>query len=290
MENKLVSVLLLSMNHERYIEQACNSILNQSWPDIEILYVDNNSSDQTFENADKILKNSKLPYKGSKRDRNYGISANLNYLLKEASGDFIAVLSGDDWWERDNLKLKIDLLLKDQKVGLVHSNGYKYQEQTKRFSIFYEIEQKTGYLFNDLLSGNLFSATSIVYRHEALRSVGFFDENLLIEDWDMNLRISENYKIDYIHIPLTFARITGFNTSTNISFMDRGYEEYLIKYAKYPQVIEANYNLKLAHAFQLAKTDPTLKSLVYILKNIQFRINYMKQIVRCFFGILRIKI
>ena len=289
MHEGLVSVLLLSMNHELYVEQSCISVINQSYRNIEVLYVDNNSSDKTFEIADKIFKNSGLPYKGYKRKENYGISANLNFLLKEAKGEFVAVLSGDDWWENENLQLKVDKLIANPEFGLVHSNGHRYFEQEKKFRVFYEKEQKSGYLFEDLLSGNLFSATSIVYRYEAMKAVGFFDEKMTIEDWDMNLRVAEKYMIGYLHKPVTYVRITRKNTSSNIEFMDNGYEYYLEKYAKYPQMKEAKRNLKLAHAYELATFSPGLKSLGYILKNFQWKQNYFKQIVRCVAGMIGIR-
>lgn len=286
MAKELVSVLLLSMNHEKYVKQACESILSQTWSNIEVLYVDNYSADSTFEIADTIFRSSGLPYKGYKREKSYGISANLNFLLKEAKGEFVAVLSGDDWWEDDNLQLKVNILKESHELGLVHSNGHRYFEHNNKYLVFYEKEQKSGYLFEDLLSGNLFSATSIVYRYEAMKSVGFFDEKMAIEDWDMNLRISEKYRIGYLHRPLTYARITGNNTSKNIEFMDRGYEDYLEKYANYPQIREADRNLKLAHAYQLAHNKPDLKSLIYILRNLQLRKNYLKQIIRCLAGMV----
>jgi glycosyltransferase involved in cell wall biosynthesis len=198
MEKGLVSVLCLSMNHEEYVEQGYTSIFTQTYKNIEILYVDNNSIDKTFEKADAIFQKSGFPYKGFKRRENYGISANLNFLLKEARGEFIAVLSGDDWWENDNLELKIQCLRKDLEYGLVYGNGVKFFQKENRQLPYYDKEQKSGYLFNDLLKGNLFFAASVVSRHDALREIGFFDENLPMEDWDMYLRMAEKYKIAYL--------------------------------------------------------------------------------------------
>lgn len=289
MEKGLVSVLCLSMNHERYVEQGYTSIFKQSYRNIEILYVDNNSKDRTFETADQLFKQSGFPYKGFKRTSNYGISANLNFLLKEAKGEYIAVLSGDDWWEEDNLELKVNLFLKDTEVGLVYGNGVKYFEKENRQHLFYDSEQKSGYLFRDLLQGNLFFAVSVVSRHEALRSIGFFDEHLPMEDWDMYLRMAEKYKIAYLHKPTCVSRITGNNLSSNIEFMNEGYKYYFKKYAQYPEMTQAKRNIKLYQAYQLSFYSPGWKSLVYILRNLQFNSSYLKQIVRCLGGMVGIK-
>ncbi|MEI9912652.1 MAG: glycosyltransferase family A protein [Bacteroidota bacterium] len=290
MQKGLVSVLCLSMNHDQYVEQGYSSVLNQTYRNLEILYVDNNSKDKTFEIADKLFRNSGLPYKGFKRTESYGISANLNFLLKEATGEFIAVLSGDDWWENDNLKLKIDCFNSDSGYGLVYGNGYKYFELEKKQHVFYTEMQKSGFLFNDLLKGNLFFAGSVVSRYEALKEIGFFDENLPMEDWDMYLRMAEKYKIGYVHQPITYSRVTGKNLSSNIEFMDKGYEFYFKKYAKYPEIAEAKKNIKLAHAYQLARYSPGLKSLKYIIGNMQWSSGYFKQVIRCLAGMTGIRI
>lgn len=289
MQKGLVSVLCLSMNHELYVEQGVNSIINQTYRNIEILYADNNSKDNTYEIADKLFKESGLPYKGFKRTENYGISANLNFLLKEARGEFIALLSGDDWWEIDNLQCKIDFFNQHEHYGQVYGNGYKYFQYENRKHLFYETEQKSGYIFNDLLKGNLFYGISVISRYEALKDIGFFDEEMPMEDWDMYLRMAEKYQIGYLHKPTCVSRITGKNLSSNIEFMNKGYEIYFKKYAKYPEMAIAKKNIKLAQAFQLAYYSPSFKSLGYILKNFQFNASYIKQVIRCIAGIAGIK-
>ena len=103
-QQPLVSVLLIAMNHEKFIEQACKSILNQSYKEIEVIFLDNNSSDQTFEIADRFFKNTKIKYIGIKNKENKGVSENLNILVANANGKYISILSGDDWYEDKNIE------------------------------------------------------------------------------------------------------------------------------------------------------------------------------------------
>lgn len=290
MQKGLVSVLCLSMNHEKYVQQGYSSVLAQTYKNIEVLYVDNNSKDSTFEIADALFSQSGLSYKGYKRKENYGISANLNFLLKEAKGEFIAILSGDDWWSDDNLQRKVDCFESNAAYGLVYSNGYKYFEQTKHQHLFYETEQKIGHLFDDLLLGNFFYAVSVVTRYDALQQAGFFDETLTIEDWDMYLQVAQKYEIGYVHQPTAYSRITGNNLSSNVAFMSAGYEFYFKKYAKYPQMKQAKKNIQKAQAFQLATYSPGFKSLQFILRNFQFNIGYIKQVIRCVAGMVGVKL
>jgi glycosyltransferase involved in cell wall biosynthesis len=286
MVNGLVSVLFISMNHEKYVEQGARSVLNQTWKNLEILFVDNHSADRTFEIADEIFRESGIAYKGFRREKSFGISANLNFLLKEAQGEFIAVLSGDDWWEDINLEEKVKLLNSDTSLGLVYGNGYKYFEYEKRQERFFETVQKQGYLFRELLKGNMFFAVSVVSRHRALKDIGCFDETMLIEDWDMYLRMAEKYQIGYLHSATCFSRITGKNLSSNLQFMNKGYGAYFKKYGMHPEMQLARKGIKLGQAYQLASESPGLSSLKYILGNLQLNPSYLKQIIRCLLGMV----
>ena len=93
----MVSVFLLSWNHEKYIEQAVRSILSQTYKEIEIVFVDNNSSDNSFNIAVQIFETAGISFKAFKREKDYNIAANLNYLLSNSDGQYICILSADDW-------------------------------------------------------------------------------------------------------------------------------------------------------------------------------------------------
>ena len=76
------------MNHEKFIEQATYSILNQTYKNFEVIFLDNNSKDKTFEIADALFKKSKINYLGIKNTENKGVSENLNILVQNAKGTF----------------------------------------------------------------------------------------------------------------------------------------------------------------------------------------------------------
>lgn len=288
MENKgLISVLCLSMNHELYVKQAYESVVNQTYRNIEVIYVDNNSKDKTFEIADAVFKRSGLPYKGYKRQENYGISPNLNFLLKQATGEFVAVLSGDDWWELSNLEEKKKCFDKDPQYGMVYGNGYIYYQKEQRPELYYKAEQRSGSLFKELLNGNFIFAASVVVKTSVMRTLGNYDENSPIEDWDMWLRITEKFPIGYVGAPSVYSRYTGSNLSSNIEFMNKGFNYIFNKYRAYPQIKIAKKNIRMAQAYQLASTAPGWSSLSYILKNFQWNLKYIRQISRCLGGMVR---
>lgn len=135
-QKPLVSVLLISMNHENYIEQAINSILSQSYSNFEIIFLDNNSKDKTFEIGDLLLKKSNVNYVGIKNDSNKGVSENLNIVVDNAKGTYVSILSGDDWYELKNIELRLDFLTKNN-LDVVLADGYKYiQNSGKKKNVY----------------------------------------------------------------------------------------------------------------------------------------------------------
>ena len=124
----MVSVLLLSWNHEKYIEKAISSLISQVYQDIEVIYLDNNSSDTTFTKANARLAASGLKYFAHQRESNFGIAANYNFLYHHSHGEFLCLLSGDDWLHKDNICEKVRPFENDPEVAMVHSGGYKFYE------------------------------------------------------------------------------------------------------------------------------------------------------------------
>ena len=122
----MVSILLLSWNHGKYIEQAIQSVIFQEYKDIEVIYLDNNSGDNTFDVANSLLSKSGMKYLAFRREKNFGISANYNFLYHKSNGEYICLLSGDDWFHKDNIAEKAKILNSDPDVAMVHSGGYKY--------------------------------------------------------------------------------------------------------------------------------------------------------------------
>ena len=255
MDNKpLVSILLLSMNHESFIEQCINSLANQTYENIEVIYVDNASSDKTFEIGQRLLQACGLPYKCFSNKESKTISYNLNFLLQHSSGAFVSPLSTDDWFEPGNIQKKVEHLLFNPDVGALFSNGW----------IFLQAEQKTilndastfrrGYIFKEVLTqADCIFYVGVMYRRNILDKVGNWDEHLLIEDTDMYIRIGSVAKIDFLDEPLVYYRRTSSSASKNKEFMLTGFRQY---YEKYKNVSWINMKKWLAERYRrMAASD-----------------------------------
>lgn len=285
MENHLqplVSVLCLSMNHENFIEKSCLSLIDQTFKNFEIIYVDNNSTDRTFEIANKIFLNSGLPYTGYKREKSYGVSANLNFMIKKAKGKYIAILSGDDFWELDNLKEKIIFFEKNQHYGMIYSSGYKYFHDTGATTEIPSKGFKDGWVFKELLKDNFVNGIGVVMKKAVLEEVGLYDERSLVEDWDLWIRIAEKYQIGYLNKRLIYyGKISSESLSKNNDYLDRGRDYIFNKYAQHEEIGIAKKKFRLLRIYQIADENPSFKNLILLLKNSEFSFAYLKQVAKC---------
>jgi glycosyltransferase involved in cell wall biosynthesis len=255
MENKpLVSILLLSMNHELYIEQCINSLSGQTYKNIEVIYLDNASSDNTFEKGKKLLEDSGLPHKCFSNRESKTISFNLNFLFDQSSGDFVSPLSTDDWFEPENIQKKIAYFLTNPDVGALFSNGWIYLEAEQQTLLNDAASFRKGYIFKEVLTqADCIFYVGVIYRRQIINEAGKWDERLLIEDTDMYIRIGRISKIDYLDEPLVYYRRTSGSASKNKQFMLRGSRQY---YEKYKHVKWINMKKWLAERYRsMAASD-----------------------------------
>ncbi|MEO9020507.1 MAG: glycosyltransferase [Ginsengibacter sp.] len=276
----MVSVLLLSWNHEKYIEQSVRSVIGQTYRDIEIIYADNNSSDNTFIIAQNILKDSGLKYKAFKREKNFTISQNLNFLFSKSSGEFLCVLSADDWLHPMNIEKKLNPFAKNDLVGLVYSNGFIYYDDINIYEP--EIATMSGAdLVQELLQRNFILGTGCVIRREAILSAGLWDEDLLIEDWDMWIRISMNSTIETVDAFLFYYRKHAAAISENAEFMYKAKKHVLDKYKEINNNCDqSDRNIWETNISQIVRGYSSIGLTLQIFKRAKPNVFYVKLILK----------
>ena len=211
----LVSVLLTSYNHERWLRGCLESALGQTHPDIEVIVVDDNSPDSSrsilAEFADRI----KLVV----NKENQGTYRVLDQALDEASGEFIAILNSDDLWAPNKIERQVATI---GQHSLSHTGGIFIDENGG------EIDGRPmGFAFGDslpddgdyvgrLLKSNCIVASSAMLRTDAAREAGGFDDGFKnLGDWNMWLKVAERGKFSYVNEPLTSYRVHRSNTISN---------------------------------------------------------------------------
>lgn len=222
-----VSVLMPSFNYERYLPLAVNSVLAQTYSDLELIIVDDCSSDRSraiaedYARADDRVRAVVHPV-------NRGLAATRNTALAASSGKFIALCDADDIWLPEKLKHQIDAFRGREELGLVHSDalimdakGYLTGQQFSR--LFHRKNQRTsGHLFDELCRRNFICVPSVVLRREAILYAGGFEESLRsLEDWVCWTKISRNYQFEYIEAALVQYRMHSASLSHNSKGMAR---------------------------------------------------------------------
>jgi teichuronic acid biosynthesis glycosyltransferase TuaG len=281
-EQPLVSILLLSMNHEPYIEKCIQSIAAQTYQHIEMIYLDNASADETYSKGVSALKATTLPHHSYQNTTKQGISKNFNFLLEKANGELVMPLSTDDWLTEDSVAEKVNYFLANKDVGLVYSSCYFYYYDTGRTVVTpHKHRFKSGNLLSDLLKQYCISTVGYMLRTDALKAVGSFDEQSLLEDRDVAIRMAEKYPIGYIDKELAYygRRETG-NITLNYNYILNGQEYIINKFSHYKETKVARELWLEQKVYFYATYEPSFKTLKFIIKNFRPKMLFVKQMVK----------
>jgi len=208
----LVSIIMNCYNGEKYLREAIDSVIDQTYKNWEIIFWDNRSTDKSA-GIFKGYKDNRLKYYCAFKHANILYEARNCALLK-ANGKFIAFLDVDDWWSHDKLEKQIPLF-EDSEVGLVYGNLWRFFEKKKRKKIYRKKILPTGMALNELMPDYVIGSPTYVIRKESLESLKYcFNNNFhIIGDFDLNIRLAAKWKIDCVQEPIATARIHGRNES-----------------------------------------------------------------------------
>lgn len=228
LNNPLISIIVNCYNGEKYLSQALNSVLKQTYKNWELIFWDNKSTD----NSKKILnlfKENRFKYFYALKHTNLYEARNL--AIEKASGEFIAFLDVDDWWVENKLETQIPYF-KKLNVGLVYSNCWIVDERSNKKKIYKYKKKKlpTGKIFYNLLEEYIISLPTIIVRKKIFENYkNLFDHRYhIIGDFDFCIRLSLDWKIECHQIPTAFNRIHGENESIiNYSMQTSEFEKWI---------------------------------------------------------------
>src|SRR3989344_2882818 len=198
-----VSVVIPTFNDKHYICQAIDSVLAQTYKNIEILVIDDGSSDGTEDMLKKYKNKIKYIYQENK-----GLSGARNAGLKMAQGKYISLLDADDIYHKERIKNQIKFLENDHDYALSYSDVRHFRDgENKLMRLKYQYY--SGNIFEKLLKKNFIAPSSVLFKKEMINKIGYFDEDLKKSaDWDHWLRMANaGYKFKYLSEALTYIRI-----------------------------------------------------------------------------------
>ena len=256
MRGQGISVIIPTYNREDVLGRSIRSVLNQTVSDIDLIIVDDGSTDGTRELVQGFMKeDSRVRYIESKENR--GASAARNLGVSNASCDFIAFQDSDDEWFPHKLERQLQNNLDD--VGICYCNYQMVSPEGKVFRVFPAPEkadsEKNGNIFFSLLKEACIGTPTILMKKKVFYEIGGFDESFSsIEDYEFSVRVAEKYPILHVDEVLmnVYPREGSGGQSVSgyfygrIKMMERYYEV-----AREGGVLDAVYNEIINEAMRL---------------------------------------
>lgn len=225
-ETPLVSVIIPAYNAAQFIERTLRSVLNQTYSNLEVLVIDDGSTDATADIVQRFVsRDSRVAYF---KQPNAGVAAARNYGIAKSKGHFIAPVDADDIWHATNIEKQVHLLANaDDAMGMVYSWSMDIDEADcvtgdVRISLYHGNAYPA--LFYSNIVGN---GSACLIRRQCFDTVGGYSSELLAkraqgcEDWDIYLRIAEHYRVGVVPELLVGYRQVGGSMSTDAGQMTK---------------------------------------------------------------------
>lgn len=265
----LVSVVMASYHHERWILEAVNSVLDQTMGDLELIVVDDASTDGTVDALSGVRDPRMRVYK---LDVNQGAASALNIAVQQARGTYVAVLNSDDAWEPNKLERQLEVFAERPELGAVFTSARFIGEsgehlEPKRIwewsDIFRQVNRtQAGWLRYFLENGNALCHPSVLIKREFYLRHGLYDNRLRqIPDLERWVTLVKHYPIavlgdeDLVRFRLLASeQNASSNTRTNVA---RGVHEHLALNETY---FDGCSDELLVEAFGEVMRDPFIRS------------------------------
>ncbi len=204
MSNPLVSIIAITRNHENYCVESLNSILNQTYKNLEWIILDAASNDNTPNKIENWLMENNVVAVFLKEKDLQPITINLNKALTFATGQYIQIISLDDVLLEEKIERQVNYFLSNNNLGMVLTDARCIDYEGKILPRIYGPDNKSyqniaNRQWSEILKrNNIICAPTVLIANKLLKELGGFDEELIIEDHDLWYRISlSTWKIEY---------------------------------------------------------------------------------------------
>jgi alpha-1,3-rhamnosyltransferase len=256
-ETPLVSVIIASYNHAPYVEASILSVLQQDYPNIELLVVDDGSSDDSVARIEALRNIHGFDFRVQS---NKGLPTTLNESVARAKGSLIAPFGSDDIMMPWRIGCQVAYLRDKPEVGICAGDiqtidaagtpqGQAHGQPPRRLD-FDDV-------FLDRKPGA--PAPTLLFRREALERVGGFDPEIRLEDLLIELKITRaGYFIDVLDRLLAFYRVHGKNTYRNYRFMVENVLRTYARFSDHPDYARVCARFRNSMLLKCARQDKVL--------------------------------
>lgn len=256
-QQPLVSVIIASYNHAPYIEASILSVLAQSYPQVELLVVDDGSSDDSVARIEALRRVHGFDFRVQ---ANQGLSRTLNETIARAKGSLIAPLGSDDIMLPERLAIQVAHLAGRPEVGIcagairsIDADGLPLGGERDLPSRQLDFED----VFLNRKPGA--PAPTLLFRRDALERVGGFDPEVRLEDLMIELKITRaGYIIDVLADVLALYRVHASNTYKNYRFMVDNVLRTYACFSDHPAYAQVCANYRNSMLLKCARVDKVL--------------------------------
>jgi glycosyltransferase involved in cell wall biosynthesis len=245
-----VSIITLSYNGEKYIRETIDSCLNQTYPNVEIIVIDDCSSDNTI----NILKEYGEKIRLYQNEENQGISKNLNRAVNLSQGEYFTLLGHDDLFAKNH----VEIMLKEftGKEAFVHCNSFLIDKEGKVFGIGvndFKQRLKTQFIKIFLSFGTVIHSPGVMIKKEYFNKVKGWDERYKnYGEWLVWIKMASVAKVKYCTKVKAYYR--RHDTNITNSFQNENVKSDLLDYRDYCiKTAVSNLNIYEQAIFYLLK-------------------------------------
>lgn len=213
-----ISIITASYNYAQYIEEAINSVINQSYQDWELIIVDDGSSDNSVEIIKSYCeKDNRIKLFQHENGQNRGLKETILLGLEHATGEWVAFLESDDFFAPDNLIKKIEIIKKYPNVKLIFNKvNFLWEKEINKFQqkIFFKTQKSLSKkiflrnMFYDFFIDNkIFTFSCVMIEINALKNANFNSPLDALLDWWLWIHLAFNNEFYYINEELTNWRL-----------------------------------------------------------------------------------
>ena len=218
MKKGLVSVVIPNYNYARYLRGTIDSVTVQTFPDIEIVVVDDGSTDGSTEILESYGERIRAIFQ-----QNQGVSAARNNGVAASTGEYVAFLDADDLWLPEKIEKQLQRFADDPNLGLVHVGVDEVDADGN--SLLQRLEGLEGEIADELLmlkrEGVLGGGSGLMVPRTVFGEVGGFDTRLSTSaDWDLFYRIAGRYRVGFVPEILLKYRFHDTNMRANVGVME----------------------------------------------------------------------
>ncbi len=220
----MVTVILTVFNQGQYLEETLSSVFNQTYPSIQLIVVDNASTDKSLQIVEQFRQNS-FDFQLITNAYNAGLCRAFNQGLAVAQGKYVIDLSGDDILLPGRVEMQVACFEKlPEEYAVVFSNAQYIDQAGRKLNDHYPVDQNghaltqvpSGDVYKNILERYFICTPTMMMRKDALTELGGYDESLLFEDFDFWVRSAVKFKYHYQDQILTKKRVVPASLATQV--------------------------------------------------------------------------